>query len=163
MKIQTCCFTGHRHLSNEEQAELIPTLDRYLQALCDLGCTEFRVGGALGFDTLAAQRVLLLREKYPACHLHMILPCRDQEARWSLEERIAYRRVLERANRITYVQEKYTQGCMYMRNRALVDGSDVVIAYLKHGKGGTAYTCHYAEKQGVRVINTYMDQLSMPI
>ena len=52
---------------------------------------------------------------------------------------------------------------MYMRNRALVDGSDVVIAYLKHGKGGTAYTCRYAEKQGVRVINTYADQLSMPI
>ncbi len=162
MEIKACCFTGHRHLSHEERDELESVLDRYLQALCDLGCTEFRVGGALGFDTLAAQRVLALRETHPTCHLHMILPCRDQEMRWPLADRIAYRKVLERANRVTYVQEEYTQGCMYIRNRALVDGSDVVIAYLKRNGGGTAYTCRYAEKQGVRVINTYNDQLSIP-
>ncbi len=162
MEIKTCCFTGHRHLSHEEREILTEELDRYLLALCDLGCTEFRVGGALGFDTLAAQRVLALRETHPQCRLHMILPCRDQEARWPLSDRIAYRQVLERANYVTYVQDTYTKGCMYMRNRALVDGSDLVIAYLKHDGGGTAYTCRYAQKHDVRVINTYHDQLTIP-
>jgi hypothetical protein len=48
------------------------------------------------------------------------------------------------------------------QHRFPVNGSDVVIAYLKHEKGGTAYTCRYAEKQGVHVINTYNDQLAIP-
>ena len=37
--------------------------------------------------------------------------------------------------------------------RALVDGSDLCVAYLKEKKGGTAMTVQYAQKQKVTVIN----------
>ena len=163
MEIKTCCFTGHRTLSDAERSELVPLIDRYLFAIYEAGCREFRTGGALGFDTLAAQRVLALREKYPSCKLHLILPCQGQENDWSLEKRVLYRKISERADRVTCLHDSYTKGCMYERNRALVDGCDVVIAYLKQEKGGTAYTCGYAEKHGVRVINLARrtEQLSM--
>ena len=163
MEIKVCCFTGHRTLSDTEYEELVPVIDRYLLAMCEAGCTEFRTGGALGFDTLAAQRVLALREQHPQCKLHLILPCRGQESSWALQHRVLYRKICERADRVSCLHEIYEKGCMYERNRALVDGCDVVIAYLKQEKGGTAYTCRYAKKQGVRIINvarTIEQQLS---
>ena len=39
------------------------------------------------------------------------------------------------------------------RNRHLVDGSSVCIAYLTQEKGGTAYTVNYAKQKEVQVIN----------
>ena len=61
------CFTGHRTLP---QAAL-PHLPRLLdQVLTDLilreGATVFRAGGALGFDTMAALKVLELKARFPA-------------------------------------------------------------------------------------------------
>jgi hypothetical protein len=42
---------------------------------------------------------------------------------------------------------------MQERNRALVDGSDVCIAYLARSTGGTKQTFLYALRQGLEVIN----------
>ena len=42
---------------------------------------------------------------------------------------------------------------MARRNRALVDGSDYCVAYLTKNSGGTLYTCSYALKKGVELIN----------
>ena len=42
---------------------------------------------------------------------------------------------------------------MHLRNRALVDGSDTCVAYLTANRGGTLYTCAYALKQGLTLIN----------
>ena len=157
MKIQTCCFTGHRHLSNEEQAELVPTLDRYLQALCDLGCTEFRVGGALGFDTLAAQRVLLLREKHPACHLHMILPCKGQADRFAPADKLRYDALLAQADRVEWLSPKYYRGCMLARDRVMVDRADCCVCWLTKSEGGTAYTVRLAVNKGLPLYNMAED------
>ena len=64
MQFHTCCFTGHRELSPTCERALTEILDRRLEALFAIGFTEFRTGGALGFDTLAAERTLLLTEEY---------------------------------------------------------------------------------------------------
>lgn len=45
---------------------------------------------------------------------------------------------------------------MMRRNRALVDGAGLVIAYYNgEGKGGTAYTVRYAKKNRVAVLNLF--------
>ena len=149
----TCCFTGHRTIPPEARDELTAILDRRLQALYDVGFVEFRAGGALGFDTLAAERVLALRARHPDCRLVLMLPCRDQSKYWSKADKEEYAEILEKADRICYAREHYTPDCMHARNRALVDGSDLCLAYLIENKGGTLYTCSYALKQGVRLIN----------
>lgn len=43
----------------------------------------FLAGGALGFDTIAAQIVIKLKKKYPHIQLVLILPCRSQSKYWS--------------------------------------------------------------------------------
>ena len=151
MKI--CCFTGHRTVPSDIAPALIRLLDRKLEALAKEGYTQFRAGGARGFDTIAALRVLALQERYPQCRLHLILPCRDQSKFWRVGEQALFRDILEKADRVKYVAYTYTSTCMYARNRALVDGSDLCIAYLSENRGGTLYTCSYAIKTGVALYN----------
>ena len=153
MPFEICCFTGHRVIAAAHREALCEILDRRLAALASIGFTEFRTGGARGFDTLAAQRVLKLREAHPQCKLHLLLPCRDQDASWSAAERADFAHILGSADKVTYVQQAYTRECMHTRNRALVDGSDLCLAYLTSNRGGTLYTCSYALKKGVRLIN----------
>ena len=54
---------------------------------------------------------------------------------------------------MNYITDGYTPACMYERNRALVDGSDLCIAYLTENRGGTLYTCTYALKHRVELLN----------
>ena len=148
-----CCFTGHRTIKADRRAQLVKRLDALLERLVTQGYTEFRTGGARGVDTLAALRVLALREKHPQCKLHLILPCRDQTKFWSAGERAVFAEILEAADRADYVSDVYDPTCMYARNRALVDGSELCIAYLTQNRGGTLYTCSYALKNQLELIN----------
>ena len=154
---KSCCFTGHRQICAEHFMRLPELLSGLLDSLVADGYRNFKAGGAIGFDTLAALKCLELKNKYPdlSITLELCLPCRDQTLGWSEQEKSAYRFVLERADKVYYESESYTSGCMFARNRRLVDGSDTCIAYLSTNKGGTAYTCSYAKDKGVRVINLY--------
>lgn len=148
-----CCFTGHRVIAREETPSLLTRLDRTLAALYERGVREFRTGGALGFDLIVALRVLHFREAHPDCKLRLILPCRDQAAKWKEQDRLTYEWILEKADEVTVLFESYTPTCMHARNRALVDGSDVCVAFLKRNHGGTLYTYTYAMKKGLELIN----------
>lgn len=151
MKI--CCFTGHRTIATDARAALIVRLDQTLEELAAKGFTEFRTGGARGFDTLAALRVLYLREKHPHVRLSLLLPCRDQAKSWPAGEQMLWQDIIDRADSVRFLFDSYTEGCMHARNRALVDGSDLCIAYLTENRGGTLYTCSYALKNGVELLN----------
>ena len=151
MKI--CCFTGHRTVSPETATALSHALDQHLARLAADGYTEFRTGGARGFDTIAALRVLALKERFPTVRLHLILPCRDQTKFWRTGEKALFDDILAKADAVDYVTDVYTPSCMYTRNRALVDGSDLCIAYLTENCGGTLYTCTYALKHRVELLN----------
>ena len=151
--MRVCCFTGHRVLPQGNVMALVAVIDRHIKELIDGGVREFRTGGALGFDTLAALRVLTLREQYPECRLSLILPCRDQSDRWREADRVLYEDILSKADEVHYVADRYTPDCMNARNRALVDGSDVCLAYLTSARGGTKNTYLYALRAGLTVIN----------
>ncbi len=153
LEIKTVCFTGHRDIPRDHAFALPRVLERELLDLIERGATVFRTGGAMGFDTVAALKVLELREIYPQIELELILPCRNQTERWSDADVRTYNHVLSRADRHKYLMETYVSGCMQERNRQLVQGSDVCVAYCYRNRGGTLYTMSYALKQGVEVIN----------
>ena len=58
----TCCFTGHRNLPAGREDEIWKQVYACLEPLLKEGVRYFGVGGALGFDTLVAERLLVLRE-----------------------------------------------------------------------------------------------------
>jgi uncharacterized phage-like protein YoqJ len=128
-------------------------LEKTLKEKIEQGYLYFGAGGALGFDTLAAQAVIKLRQSYPDIKLILVLPCENQDARWREQDRELYRDILQKADKVTYVQKDYTYDCMHKRNRRLVDCSSLCICYLTERTGGTAYTVDYAHKNGLDVIN----------
>lgn len=110
----------------------------------------FGAGGALGFDTLAAQCVLSLRKRYSHIKLILVLPCTTQTKGWSKDDIAVYEEIKSQADKVVYTSHDYFRGCMFKRNRHLVNGSSVCIAYLTQEKGGTAYTVNYARQNNVQ-------------
>ncbi len=150
--ITTCFFTGHRELPTF----LLPLKKKLNQTVLRLyqeGIRTFVCGGALGFDTLAAETVLKLKKEYLDARLCLMLPCREQTKGWSDANIKRYRDILDAADAVEWVSEVYTRGCMHKRNRAMADISSVCVAYLKKESGGTAYTVAYAENKGLKIIH----------
>ena len=153
MKEKTVCFTGHRTIPMLKKWKIEKKLKETLEALIDNGYCYFGAGGALGFDTIAAQTVLGLKKKHPEIKLILVLPCKNQTRGWEEKDVSVYESIIEQADKVVYTQEHYDRGCMLKRNRHLVDNSSVCVAYLTEEKGGTAYTVNYANQKGVKVIN----------
>lgn len=147
-----CCFTGHRDIPESESEQLFERLYRAIEELADEGFCIFRAGGAVGFDRLAADAVIALRQKRPNIKLYIYVPCLEQNKFFSQEENEHYIAQIKSADKILCISEKYYKGCMQDRNRALVNGSDACICYLRKSVGGTAFTVNYAEKQNCRII-----------
>lgn len=153
--IRTVCFTGHRSIETAHALRLPAMLDAHIRTLIDRGARDFRAGGALGFDMLAALKVLEIKGVLPDVPIRLVLclPCRDQTRGWDEPSRRAYRYVLDRADEVHYTADSYTPTCMLERDRALVDGSDACVAYCVRNRGGSFYTCSYALKRNVELIN----------
>lgn len=149
-----CCFTGHRRIPDRDMIRLPSLLGEIIAEQIRRGVTTFRAGGAIGFDMLAALKVIHLRQTHPQIRLELCLPCTDQAARWDANNRSYYDFVLQNSDKVRYVQQLYAPGCMAARNRMLVQGADVCVAYCSGG-GGTAQTCGYALAQKLQLINLY--------
>lgn len=155
-KCVSVCFTGHRDLDGDEYTEAMRLLDAELRYLItERGARRFFAGGALGFDTCAAYTVLGLRLRYPHISLELMLPCGEQDKYFTAMQKLEYRKIIKDADRVLYASPYYTNGCMLVRDRMLVDAADLCVAFLRPGTsgGGTAYTVRYAERSGVPVLN----------
>ena len=147
-----CCLTGHRSISHYTLEQLQKSLDKTLCNLIAQGATKFICGGALGFDTLAAQAVIRQKQSNPDVLLTLALPCRDQSKRWSNLQKLVYEDILSSADEVIYLFDHYVTGCMHARDKFMVDSSDIVIAYYRGKSGGTQYTFKYAEEQKKKII-----------
>lgn len=147
MRDKTACFTGHRKIVSEQQRIVAERLKQTVEKLILNGYCYFGAGGALGFDTLAAECVLYLKKQYPQIKLILVLPCKTQTRGWDSEDIAIYEQIKAQADKVVYTSEEYTRGCMFKRNRHLVDNSSICIAYLTESKGGTAYTVNYAKQK----------------
>ena len=130
MESRTACFTGHRELPTDDLPEISKRLEDTLVKLIEQGYRYFGAGGDLGFDTLAAQVVLRLRERYPQIRLILVLPCLNQTRGWPQADIDAYEEIKRCADKVTYTSEHYFRGCIQKRNRQLVDNSSACICYL---------------------------------
>ena len=154
IKEKTACFTGHRMIPILAKRRIAKRLEEAVSEAINSGYRYFGCGGALGFDTLAAQTVLRLREANPEIRLILVFPCMDQTRGWDERDIEEYERIKQAADKVAYTAEKYYNGCMQKRNRHLVDYSSLCICYLTEQSGGTAYTVNYAREQGLKIINT---------
>lgn len=154
-KQKTCCFTGHRILPKEEREQIRARLARAIRNLYEEGYRHFVAGGALGFDTVAAETVLAFRRHYPDITLTLMLPCADQDTKWSSEQKAVYEKQKKEADEVICLSQHYYDGCMQKRNQAMVDASSACIAYMTRLRSGAGQTVRMAHAAGLRVINTF--------
>lgn len=154
---QCCAFTGHRTLSMDSQKQVCALLRQLVPTLLSRGIDTFYFGGALGFDTVAAECLHGLRDRDRLPIRTVIaVPCRDQDSRWNAAQVQRYRRMLADANHVVILSESHYAGCMLERNQYMVDRANTLIAFYQPGRrGGTEYTVHYARRLGRRIINLY--------
>lgn len=154
MKKDTCCFTGHRKIRKGDEAAIRAKIREQVLPLLDQGITDFMVGGAVGFDMLAAETLLDLREK-EGKELRIIsaLPFLQWRKGWPMEAVEREDRILEKSDEILISAKGYSRQSYLHRDRRMVDASSVCIAYCTRMGGGTAYTVRYALRQGVPVVN----------
>lgn len=126
---------------------------RTVTLLVSKGFKYFGTGGALGFDTLAAQAVLSVKETHPEVKLILVLPCENQTKFWKQQDIDVYNDIKLRADKVKVLAPHYYNGCMQKRNRHLVDCSSACICFLTKHEGGTAYTVDYAKQNGLYLIN----------
>ena len=153
--MKSCSFTGHRSIDTNDIKTLPDLIRRGIEYVYNLGVRRFCVGGALGFDTMAAKEVIRFRMTHPDCELVLVLPCLNQTDNWTNREKEMYDFILSEADLVEYTAEHYYSGCMRVRNRRLVELADVVIAYLKRQPSGAAQTVKMAKEAGKTVYNLY--------
>ena len=158
--LKTVAFSGHRPEKLPWKTDEMSTeallykfrLRETIEYLIGRGYVNFLSGAARGFDTMAAEMVLSLREVYPWVRLIVVLPCADQAARWSAEDRARWEYIVQNSDHVETMAKHFDRGCMFRRNRYLVDNSDMLlVAYDGTSQGGTAMTVDYAHKRGVKV------------
>ena len=144
-KLVACAFTGHRNLLEDFDEK---SIEKAVENCIKRGVEVFYNGVAKGFDLVSAKVVVSLKKKYPNIKLIACIPCYNQEKSYNEEEKKEYIEVLSKADEKVYVSDReYFRGCMQKRDRFLVDKADILIAYLKEDKGGTAFTVNYCKKK----------------
>lgn len=155
MESKVCAFSGHRAIKPEHRSRISNFLERAIKYAYSRGCRSFISGGALGFDTLAAREVIRFRISHPDVKLLLYLPCVNQDEHWSERDRSNYQYVLNAADEVFYLYDKYVDGCMKERNLQLAQNADILIFYVSRSNSGTGQTVRMAEKLGKEIYNLY--------
>ena len=163
-KIKSCCFTGYRPAKfpfsfDRNCKDYIRFENKLIDAIFSLPaeeCYTFYTGGAMGFDIIAAEIVLMLKEApnlNSSIGLICAVPFIEQSASYDAEWKRRYDNILAKADEVVLISDKYYPGCYQKRNEFMVDNSDIVITWFDGKSGGTRNTLRYANKKGKRIVN----------
>ncbi len=151
---RVCCFTGHQDIQSGEEQKILTRVRYLVMDLLAQDVIYFGAGGARGFDMLAAEFVIHVRDKIKnKVRLVFVLPYPGYMDSWAEEDKRRQEEIIRQSNKVVWVSQENHPGVFYERDRKLVDGSGYVISYCHRVTGGTAYTVRYALEQGIPVMN----------
>ena len=147
-KYCSCAITGHRSLPIGFDREKVK---QFLRTLIEKGVEKFYNGLAIGFDLLTAELIVELKREYPKVKLYGCVPFYGQERYYNQEDKLRYQRLLNCCEEVTVLNEEYHKGSYFQRNDYMIEKADVLFAYCKEEKGGTAYTVRlFAKRKGIQ-------------
>lgn len=107
--------------------------------------TTAYTGMALGTDMIFANAVLDLKKEGVDIRLVAVLPCVNQDKKWSKKDQKRYNEILQAADEVILLSEaEYSPELMRIRNRWLVDHADMLIAVWDGSSSGTSNCIQYA-------------------
>lgn len=127
--------------------------DEYISDLtCRKEYIEFFVGRDGEFDKMAAAAVVRAKKQYNYSNIFLILVLPYSRAEFTNNEQ-AFLEYYDEVEICEKLARAYFKAAIQIRNRAMVDRSDMVISCIQHQSGGAYKTIKYAEKIGKIIIN----------
>jgi len=145
--------TGHRPnklggYNNDSYLKLVKIAEDWIH---ENKPTKIISGMAQGWDQALAQAAINLSIPFIAA-----IPFRGQESVWSYKGQKYYDNLLTKAESVEYIcDEGYAPQKMQIRNKWMVDKSDVVLAMWDGTNGGTYNCIKYAQSKEKRIINLF--------
>lgn len=151
MEIYTVSFFGHREV--EGAAEIESRLERLQHDLITRKqYVEFLVGRDGEFDLLVASAIRRAVKQYSYGNTSLILALPYMKAEYRDNEQ-NYLSYYDEAEICSESSDSYYKSAIQVRNRSMVDRSDLVVCCIQHKSGGAYRTMQYAKKQGKQVRN----------
>lgn len=160
-----CCFTGYRPNkfpfklnSNDINFLLLQRhLSNALSALVEDGCRTFYSGMAMGFDIIAAEAVLQIKNSFNGIKLICAVPFENQQAKFPYLWQKRYQNIINYCDEKIILSNEFHKGCYHIRNCFMVDNSDFVVTWYDGRRGGTFNTLKYAKELNRSIINLNTD------
>lgn len=151
MNLYTVSFFGHRQIDNVFVIEqLMETI--IWELLITKEYVEFLVGRDGEFDQLVSSTVRRCKRaiRDDNCALVLVLPYATAEYRNNEQ---SFHEYYDEVEICTESTEKHFKSAHQVRNRSMVDRSDLIVFCVKHNSGGAYQTMHYAKKTNANIIN----------
>ena len=152
----TVCLFGHRQIENVIEVE--DALRNVInKVLSEHEYVEFLVGREGEFDILAASELKsIMRSRDTSnCSLTLVMPYLRADFEKNQADYEAYYDSVELCEESAVAHPK---AAIQIRNRAMVDRSDLCVFYVTHSSGGAYRTKRYAEAAGKRIISLDFSQ-----
>ncbi len=147
----TVSFFGHRQIENALTVEnRLESIIRNL--LAEKAYVEFLVGRNGDFDLMVASTILRLKRDVRSDNssLVLVLPYLTAEYTNNQESFDSYYDEVEVSSAAA---QRHFKSAIQVRNREMVDRSDLVICCIQHRSGGAYQSVQYAMKQGKQILN----------
>ncbi len=153
LDIYTVSFFGHRRIYNFYKLEEL--LEKYIKKLLnEKEYVDFLVGRDGDFDQIASSCVKRIKRDVIDCNSSLVwvmpyIKSEYQNNTENLEEYYDNIEVCEESQMAHY------KAAIQIRNKSMIDRSDLIIFYVERKSGGAYQSMKYAEKQGKNIINLY--------
>lgn len=136
--MKSCFFIGHREADERLLPRIIDTIERLIT---EENVSFFYVGGYGGFDRIAGAAVKQAKKQHPNIVLKLVLPYHPAER--PIEAPAGYDG--------TYYPEGLEnvprQYAIVRANKILVETSDWLVCYVRHGDSNSRNLLEYAERR----------------
>ncbi len=158
-KEKTVCFSGHRSEKLPDNGSRESVAMGVIRSLIyqeinnsiNDGYTCFMTGLARGIDLIAGELVLNIKRTNPSISLVAVVPYPEQQGTVHGYDKFVYGCILDEADAVIQLSDKYYRGCLKNRNQFMVDNSSKLIAAVDDYKSGTGQTISLARKKGIDI------------
>lgn len=149
--MKTVSFFGHRQISDFDKIEdeISLLLEQLFREESDV---EFLVGRNGEFDIMVASLIKRWKKQLDAenKYLVLILPWESSELK---ENQKSFSDYYDEIEICQFASQAHPKAAYQIRNRRMVDRSDLVVFYVKNNFGGAYKTMQYAIKSKKKIIN----------
>lgn len=151
LNIYTVSFFGHREIQDMTAVE-----NALMPILRDLITTkeyvEFLVGRDGDFDRIVSSSIRTAVRKFGCGNTSHILVLPYERADYR-DNKAEYESYYDEVQICSESAQAHPKAAISIRNRAMIDKSDLVICCIEHNSGGAYMAVKYAQKLGKPIIN----------